>query len=174
MNSRESNQIGCGLFEHHWSKIQIRSGPCINYNKHISGSRPERRFESLRRRRDLTRGTVIVDHLPFIQTNLSLTCDKSFLSNHGTIAVLRYSPSRRSLLLSGINSRFRSYGSIRPSRYHAKRTRCVTINFSSKCHSFPESTDVRRFIPGLPHSANNFFLLVGHGWARSPWLANDR
>ena len=24
-------------------------GPCINYNKHIGGSRPEREFESLRR-----------------------------------------------------------------------------------------------------------------------------
>ena len=57
--------------------------------------------------------------------------DKRFRvqSNHGTTAVIRYSPSRHSILLSWINSLFHSHGGIHPSRYHATRTRCVTNNY---------------------------------------------
>ena len=167
MNSRESNQIGCGLFEHHWSKIRIRSGPDINYIKHVGGSRPERWFESVRRRRDYG-GTVI--EVP------NSSKHTRFNTNHGTITVVRYSPSRDSILLGRIDSLFRSHGSIHSPRYHAKGTRCVTkttVATANVTHS-PESTDVRCFIiPVLPQTVNNFFLLADHSWARSPWLAND-
>ena len=116
-------------------------GPCINYNKHIGGSRPEREFESLRR----LKGHCYNSGRPQAAKNSSKQTGHGFVtsgfnlrSNHGTIAIVRYSSSRRGLLLSWIISRHHGHGSIRSSRYHAKRTRCVTkLSLSySKCHSF--------------------------------------
>ena len=116
---------------------------------------------------------VTVDHPNKSVTHLWQAIQQAW--HHGTIAILRYSPSRRSILLSWINSRFRSHGGICSSRYHAKGPRCVTNSLTySKCHSIPESTDVRLFLFRAYLSlANNFFLLVGHSRAGSPWIAND-
>ena len=95
--------------------------------------------------------------------------------NHGTTTVVRYPTSRRSILSSWINSLLRSHGGIRPSRYHAKRTRCVTNNLS--CPTVCHSSRVNRrtlFYSRLTSVCNSIFLLlVGYSRERSPWLANN-
>lgn len=97
MNSRESNQIGWGLFEHHLSKIRVRSCPGINYNRHIDGFRPERRFDNFRRRRDYRmRGVAMSRQMPNSSKQICHT------SMSRTWQAVQYDPTMARLPLSDI------------------------------------------------------------------------